>query len=32
VALEVTEHGITVNAICPGYVFTPLVENRAAFL
>jgi 3-hydroxybutyrate dehydrogenase len=22
VALEATEHGITVNAICPGYVLT----------
>ena len=27
VALEVAEHGITVNAICPGYVMTPLVER-----
>lgn len=26
VALETAEHGITVNAICPGYVRTPLVE------
>jgi 3-hydroxybutyrate dehydrogenase len=28
VALEVAEHGITVNAICPGYVLTPLVQNQ----
>ncbi|MGH8522031.1 MAG: 3-hydroxybutyrate dehydrogenase [Gammaproteobacteria bacterium] len=28
VALEVAEHGITCNAICPGYVFTPLVEGQ----
>lgn len=28
VALEVAEHGITVNAICPGYVLTPLVERQ----
>jgi 3-hydroxybutyrate dehydrogenase len=28
VALEVAEHGITVNAICPGYVMTPLVKNQ----
>ncbi|MEO8386312.1 MAG: 3-hydroxybutyrate dehydrogenase [Betaproteobacteria bacterium] len=25
IALEVAEHGITVNAVCPGYVLTPLV-------
>ena len=28
VALEVAEQGITVNAICPGYVWTPLVERQ----
>ena len=28
VALEVAEQGITVNAICPGYVWTPLVESQ----
>jgi 3-hydroxybutyrate dehydrogenase len=28
VALEVAEFGITVNAICPGYVLTPLVEKQ----
>ena len=27
VAIEVAEFGITVNAICPGYVMTPLVEK-----
>ena len=27
VALETAEAGITVNAICPGYVLTPLVEK-----
>jgi 3-hydroxybutyrate dehydrogenase len=30
VALEVAEKGITVNAICPGYVWTPLVEQQLA--
>lgn len=30
VALEVAEHGITCNAICPGYVRTPLVEAQIA--
>ena len=28
VALEVATYGITVNAISPGYVWTPLVENQ----
>lgn len=27
-ALEGAEHGITVNAVCPGYVDTPLVRNQ----
>jgi len=27
-ALEGAEHGITCNAICPGYVWTPLVEKQ----
>ena len=27
-ALEGAEHGVTVNAICPGYVKTPLVEKQ----
>jgi len=31
-ALEGAEHGITVNAICPGYVDTPLVRNQLADL
>ena len=30
VALEGAEHGVTCNAICPGYVWTPLVENQIA--
>jgi len=30
VALEVAEQGITCNAICPGYVLTPLVKNQIA--
>jgi 3-hydroxybutyrate dehydrogenase len=29
-ALEGAEHGITVNAVCPAYVRTPLVENQIA--
>ena len=28
VALEVAENGITMNAICPGYVWTPLVQKQ----
>ena len=28
VALEVAEHGVTANAICPGYVLTPLVQKQ----
>jgi len=28
VALEGAEYGVTCNAICPGYVWTPLVENQ----
>ena len=27
-ALELAEFGVTVNAICPGYVLTPLVEKQ----
>jgi len=27
-ALETAEQGITCNAICPGYVYTPLVETQ----
>lgn len=30
IALETAEYGITVNAICPGYVGTPLVLNQIA--
>lgn len=28
--LELAQEGITVNAICPGYVWTPLVEGQVA--
>ncbi|GAB4576265.1 MAG: 3-hydroxybutyrate dehydrogenase [Rhodothalassiaceae bacterium] len=28
VALELAEHNVTANAICPGYVLTPLVEKQ----
>ena len=28
VALEGARHGVTCTAICPGYVWTPLVENQ----
>ena len=28
VALELATQGITINAICPGYVWTPLVEKQ----
>ena len=28
IALETAEEGITCNAICPGYVYTPLVEAQ----
>jgi 3-hydroxybutyrate dehydrogenase len=28
IALETAERGITCNAICPGYVYTPLVEAQ----
>src|ERR1700743_3025939 len=28
VALETAQFGITANAICPGYVWTPLVEKQ----
>ncbi|MGE0223335.1 MAG: 3-hydroxybutyrate dehydrogenase [Acetobacteraceae bacterium] len=27
-ALEAAEHGVTCNAVCPGYVLTPLVEQQ----
>jgi 3-hydroxybutyrate dehydrogenase len=29
-ALETAEQGVTCNAICPGYVYTPLVEAQIA--
>lgn len=28
IAVELAEHGVTANAICPGYVLTPLVEKQ----
>ena len=28
IALEAAEKGVTVNAVCPGYVLTPLVEKQ----
>ncbi len=28
VALEAAAHGVTCNAVCPGYVWTPLVEKQ----
>lgn len=31
-ALEGAAHGITVNALCPGYVDTPLVQNQLSDL
>tara|TARA_R100000365_G_scaffold3530_1_gene11946 strand:+ start:4079 stop:4870 length:792 start_codon:yes stop_codon:yes gene_type:complete len=30
VALEAAEYGVTANAICPGYVWTPLVATQVA--
>lgn len=30
VALETAQDGITCNAVCPGYVWTPLVEGQVA--
>ncbi|MEM8615702.1 MAG: 3-hydroxybutyrate dehydrogenase [Pseudomonadota bacterium] len=30
VALEGAQHGVRCNAICPGYVYTPLVEGQVA--
>lgn len=29
-ALETAEQGVTCNAVCPGYVWTPLVERQVA--
>ena len=29
-ALEGAEHGITVNAVCPGYVHTPIIDKQIA--
>ncbi|SDN43789.1 3-hydroxybutyrate dehydrogenase [Fictibacillus solisalsi] len=31
-ALEAAEHGVTVNALCPGYVDTPLVRGQMSDL
>jgi 3-hydroxybutyrate dehydrogenase len=31
-ALETAQYGITVNAVCPGYVDTPLVRNQLSSL
>lgn len=31
-ALETAQHGITINAVCPGYVDTPLVRNQLSSL
>ena len=28
IALELAEMGVTCNAVCPGYVLIPLVENQ----
>lgn len=30
IALEAAQSGVTCNAICPGYVLTPLVKNQVA--
>jgi 3-hydroxybutyrate dehydrogenase len=29
-AIELANHGVTVNAICPGWVLTPLVQKQVA--
>ena len=31
-ALETAEQGITINALCPGYIDTPLVRNQLSDL